>query len=90
MAYFSSPVASASSSLVLAMVVAASAVLSTCDEARDARAMACANVFGWGLADGGAVIAEAASEALEALESRVTFSETVRPRSLKDSRILVG
>jgi hypothetical protein len=52
--------------------------------------MAWLNVLGCGLAEGGAVMAAAASLALPAEERSVTFSETVRPRSLKDSRRLVG
>jgi hypothetical protein len=61
-----------------------------CDELRAARAMAWLNVLGWGLAEGGAVRAAWASAGDVALESRLTFSETVRPRSLKDSRMLAG
>jgi hypothetical protein len=61
-----------------------------CDELRAARAMAWLNVLGWGFAEGGAVRAAWASAGDVALESRLTFSETVRPRSLKDSRMLAG
>ena len=52
--------------------------------------MAWLKVFGWGFAEGGAVRAWAASEAEVEVERRVTLSEMVRPRSLKDSRMLGG
>jgi hypothetical protein len=61
-----------------------------CDELSEARATAWLNVFGWGFAVGGAVRAAWASAGDVAPDRRVTFSETVRPRSLKDSRILAG
>jgi len=61
-----------------------------CEALRAARATAWLNVLGWGFAEGGAVRAAWASAGDVALESRLTFSETVRPRSLKDSRMLAG
>jgi hypothetical protein len=59
-------------------------------EAREARAMAWGNVLGWGLAEGGAVRAAWASAGEVAEERRVTFSDTVRPRSWKVSLIFGG
>ena len=52
--------------------------------------MAWLKVLGWGLAEGGAVNAAWASDALDALERRPTLSEMLRPRSPKDSRMLGG
>lgn len=52
--------------------------------------MACGKVLGWGLAEGGAVRAAWASAGEVAEERRVTFSETVRPRSWKVSLMLGG
>lgn len=52
--------------------------------------MACEKVFGWGFVAGGALKAAWASVALEALLRSLTFSETVRERSVKDSRMLGG
>ena len=83
-AYFSRAVARGSSLELVCSEV------SMCDELRAARAMAWLNVLGWGFAEGGAVRAAWASAGDVALESRLTFSETVRPRSLKDSRMLAG
>lgn len=60
------------------------------EEPREARAMAWLKVFGWGFAEGGAVKAAWASAGDEALESRPTLSEILRPRSPKDSRMLGG
>lgn len=62
----------------------------SCELANEARAMAWLKVLGCGLADGGAVMAAWASPGLEACERRVTFSEMLRPRSVKDSRMLGG
>jgi hypothetical protein len=58
--------------------------------ASEARAIACGKVLGWGLAEGGAVRAAWASAGDVAEESRVTFSETVRPRSWKVSLMFGG
>lgn len=52
--------------------------------------MAWLKVFGWGLAEGGAVKAAWASDGDVALERRWTFSLMVRPRSLNDSRMFGG
>lgn len=52
--------------------------------------MAWAKVLGWGFAEGGAVRAAWASAGDAAEERRVTFSLTVRPRSLKVSLMLAG
>jgi len=61
-----------------------------CDELRAARATAWLNVLGCGFAEGGATRAAWASAGEVAAESRLTFSETVRPRSVTDSRMLAG
>lgn len=58
--------------------------------AREARAIAWLKVLGCGFAEGGAVRAACASPGDEAWERSVTFSEMVRPRSLKDSRMFGG
>ncbi len=58
--------------------------------AREARAMAWGKVLGWGFALGGAVRAAWASLGEVAWERRLTLSVMVRPRSLKDSRMLGG
>ncbi|KAK5624441.1 hypothetical protein RRF57_000157 [Xylaria bambusicola] len=58
--------------------------------AKLARAIAWLNVFGWGLADGGAVKAACASAGVDADDRSWTFSLTVRPRSWKVSLILGG
>lgn len=52
--------------------------------------MAWGNVLGWGLAEGGAVRAAWASAGEVAEERRVTFSDTVRPRSWKVSLMFGG
>ena len=62
----------------------------SCEPDKEARAMAWLKVLGWGLAEGGAVKAACASAGEEAWERRLTFSLMVRPRSLKDSRMLGG
>lgn len=52
--------------------------------------MAWLKVLGWGFAAGGAVRAAWASAGEAACERSWTFSLMVRPRSLKDSRMLGG
>ena len=52
--------------------------------------MAWEKVLGWGFALGGAVKAAWASPGVLACERRLTLSVMVRPRSLKDSRMLGG
>ena len=84
MAYFSSAVVSGSSP------APAWSADRMCELFSAARAMAWLNVLGCGFAAGGAVSAAWASAGEVADDSRCTFSDTVRPRSLKDSRILVG
>lgn len=81
-AYFSSAVASGSSPGVFWAI--------SWEPASEARAMAWLKVFGWGLAEGGAVRAAWASAGEVAWERSWTFSLIVRPRSLKDSRMLGG
>ena len=83
-AYFSSAVASGSSAPEAELCV------NCCAPAKEARAIACANVFGWGLVADGAVRAAPASAGEEAVERRWTFSVMVRLRSVNDSRILGG
>jgi hypothetical protein len=81
-AYFSSAVASGSSTWLLCARV--------WEPASEARAIAWLKVLGWGFAAGGAVRAAWASAGELACERRVTFSLIVRLRSLKDSRMLGG
>jgi hypothetical protein len=61
-----------------------------CEALRAVRATAWLNVLGCGFAEGGATRAAWASAGEVALERRLTFSETVRPRSVTDSRMLAG
>lgn len=63
---------------------------SVCELLMAARATAWLKVLGCGFAEGGAVSAAWASAGEVAAERSWTFSPTVRPRSLKDSRMLVG
>ena len=84
MAYFSRAVASGSSLEPVCSEV------SMCEALRAVRATAWLKVLGWGFAEGGATRAAWASAGEVALERRLTFSETVRPRSVTDSRMLAG
>jgi hypothetical protein len=81
-AYFSSALASGSSVSELCARV--------CEPASEARAIAWLKVLGCGFAEGGAVRAAWASAGELACERSVTLSLIVRPRSLKDSRMLGG
>lgn len=82
-AYFSSAVARGSSRSGVVCAI-------SWDPASAARAIAWLKVLGCGFADGGAVSAACASAGEVAWDSSWTFSLMVRPRSLKDSRMLGG